>query len=354
VDDRVRAVDALKRFATNGLAVGMVLLAAVLITSLFIVAAGKSPAETIASMIGYSLGTANGFAEVMVRTIPLTLTGLGIAIAFRANVFNIGADGQLIVGAIVATALAGLAAPLPGPLAACAFLLFGFIGGALYGAIAGWLKARYGASEIIVTIMLNYVALQLLAWVVRGPLQESSGIFPRSDLLPASVGLDVLVAGSRIHWGLVVAVFATVAVFVLMRYLSLGYQLKIVGINPNAARYAGIDDRVIVFVAMALSGGLAGIAGAGEIAGLHDRLQDNFAPGFGVISIAVALLARLNPLAVPASALLFGVLHVGSGAVQREVGLPFPIVWVIEGVVILGFLALGAMGRLRSDPAAVQ
>ena len=305
---------------------------------MFMLASGHDPLSAYGSMLGYALGTKNGFAEVVVRAIPLTLTGLGVAVAFRAKLFNVGADGQIMIGGITAVALVTLAPGLPAWSMAVVFLAVGFVGGGLYGGIAGWLRARYNANEIIVTIMLNYIALQILAWVVRGPLQETMAIFPRSDAIPDAAVLDVIVADSRVHGGLILALAATVLVYLIMRHSVFGYQLRVVGANPVAARFGGVNDRFAILAAMALSGALAGLAGASEVAGIHQRLQDNFAAGFGVAAIAVALLARLNPLAVPLAALLFGVLHVGSGVLQRESGIPIPIVWIVEGVVILAFL----------------
>lgn len=336
-----------QRVTTSTIGAAGIVAVAAIAGGIFIVAAGKDPLQAYGVLIGYSLGTANGFHEVVVRAIPLTLAGLGIVVAFRANIFNIGADGQITVGAVFAVALIGPVGMLPTWLMVPAFLALGAVAGAAYGGIAGWLRARYNANEIIVTIMLNYVAVQLLAWVVRGPLQEGMKVFPRSDPLPDAALLDVMVDGSRVHEGLIVALLATAIVFAFVRYSAFGFQLRAVGINPLAARYGGVDDRWIIFLAMAISGGLAGLAGAVEIAGIHHRLQDNFAPGFGVAAIAVALLARLNPLAVPLSALLFGVLHVGSGVLQREVGVPFPIVWIVEGIVILAFLVLGVIADRR-------
>ena len=311
-------------------------------------ASGHNPFTAYASMLGYALGTKNGFAEVVVRATPLTLTGLGVAIAFRAKLFNVGADGQIMFGGITAVALVTLMPDLSAWSMLLLFLVAGFVGGGLYGGIAGWLRARYNANEIIVTIMLNYIALQILAWVVRGPLQEGMGIFPRSDAIPEAAVLAVIIADSRVHGGLILALAATILVYVMMRHSVFGYELRAVGANSTAARFGGVSDRFVIFSAMALSGALAGLAGASEVAGIHHRLQDNFAPGFGVAAIAVALLARLNPLAVPLAALLFGVLHVGAGVLQRESGIPIPIVWIIEGVVILAFLVFDHL-RLKKS-----
>lgn len=317
-----------------------------LLCALFVLGAGKNPVDTLVVLLSYTLGTANGFLEVVTRSIPLMLAGLGVVVAFRANIYNVGADGQVIVGAIVAVALTqGFDAP--GWIALPVFLGAAILGGAAYGGIVGWLKARYNASEIIVTIMLNYIAVQLLAWVTRGPLQEQMHIFPRSDAIPSGALLGILVPGSRVHWGLVIALAATLVVFLLMRYSSFGFQVKAVGENRAAARYGGIDDRLMIVLVMAASAGLAGLAGGVEIAGVFGRLEDNFAPGVGVTAIAVALLARLNPLVVPFTAVLFGVIAVGTGAIQRQLGIPFPLVWIIEGVVILSFLLIGHLRARR-------
>ncbi len=326
-----------------------VVVVAFAVGGVFMLASGHNPIAAYASMLGYALGTKNGFTEVVVRAIPLTLTGLGVAIAFRAKLFNVGADGQIMIGGITAVALVTLAPNLPAWSMLVLFLAVGLVGGALYGGIAGWLRARYNANEIIVTIMLNYIALQILAWVVRGPLQEGKGICPRSDAIPDAAVLDVIVTDSRVHGGLILALTATVLVYLIMRHTVFGYQLRVVGANPIAARFGGVNDRFAILAAMALSGALAGLAGASEVAGIHQRLQDNFAPGFGVAAIAVALLARLNPLAVPLAALLFGVLHVGSGVLQRESGVPIPIVWIVEGVVILAFLVFDYLRIRKSE-----
>lgn len=329
----------------------LVVVAAFGVAALFIVLAGKNPLDTFAVLFGYTLGNAIGFSEVVVRAIPLALAGLGLCIAFRANAFNIGADGQIMVGAIVSVAL-GLALPgVPSYIAAPLSLVAGAFAGGLYGAFAGVLRARYNASEIIVTIMLNYVALQLLAWMIRGPLQETTGVFPRSDALPLSATLDVIIPGTRIHQGLYVAAVAIGIVYLLLDRARLGFAFRVVGLSAPAARYGGLKDRALIVLAMGLSGGLAGLAGSIEIAGVHRRLQDDFAPSYGITAIAVALLARLDARFVPLTALLFGVLHVGSGAMQRQIGIPFPLVWIIQGIVILAFLYLSYVRAQSRGPA---
>jgi ABC-type uncharacterized transport system permease subunit len=310
-----------------------------------IAAAGESPAEVLTALLRYGFLTANGLADTTVRAIPFCLIGLGVALAFRAGVFNIGADGQLVIGASAAVAMAPLLSGLPAPLGLAGLMVAGMAGGAAWGLIAGVLKARFGANEIIATIMLNYIALQLLSWMVRGPLQEPMGIFPRSERLPSDLVLPVLIGGTRISWGLVIAAVAVAVVWVLVTRARWGYTLTMTGANPEAARYGGIRPQWVVISVMAAGGALAGLAGIVEVAGLHGRLQEGFAPGFGITAIAVALLARLHPLMIPVSAFGFAGLYVGSATVARITAVPFPLVHVIEAAIIFGFLAVAVLRR---------
>jgi ABC-type uncharacterized transport system permease subunit len=189
---------------------------------------------------------------------------------------------------------------------------------------------------------MNYVALQLLTWVIRGPLQEPMRIFPRSFGIGAAMQLPIIAGGTRLHAGLFLAALAAALMQIVMWRSAFGFRLSVLGENPTAASYAGINANRTTIMAMALSGAFAGLAGAVEIASVHLKLQDNFAAGFGLEAIAVALMAKLHPIAVPFTAVVFGVFYVGSGALQRQMSVPFPLVWIIEGVVILAFLAFGA------------
>jgi simple sugar transport system permease protein len=326
-----------------------VLLGGLAAAAVALLAAGKNPVEAARVLFEYALLSRYGLYEVLARTVPLTLTGLGIAVAFRANVYNIGGDGQLIAGAIAGAAVV-LTLGVSGWFALPLLLLVGTAGGALLGALAGWLRARFDANEIIVTIMLNYVAAQLLGWVIRGPLQESARIIPRSDALPPAARLPELIEGSQLHAGLLIALAAVAAVWVLMRHSRFGFQLMAVGENRTAAAHGGIRVGMVVIAALTVSGALCGLAGSIEVAGTFYRLEENMAPGVGITAIAVALLARLNPLAVPFTALLFGVLVAGAGALQRQMNVPFQLIWVIEALVIMAFLivATGRLGSWRS------
>lgn len=308
--------------------------------------AGANPLLVAGSTLERALFTKAGLVEALLRAIPLTIMGLGIALAFRARVFNIGMDGQLIAGSVAAVALAPF---LPANAAGLLlFLVAGLAGGAVWGGAAGAIKARFGGNEIIATIMLNYVAAQILSWLVRGPMQEAMRIIPRSDLIDPALRLSILVEGTRIHTGLLIAIAATAIVALVVMRGRFGFKLAVVGANEHAAHYAGISPAYLAGAVLAVSGALAGLAGAVEISGLYGRLQEGFAPGFGITAIAVALVARLNPLFVPVSAFGFSLLYSGLGSLARKGMVPFPLINIIEGAVILLFLA-AAVVTVRSS-----
>ena len=309
-----------------------------LIPALFILLAGNNPFEAYGALIAYTLGSWHGFLEVLTQAIPLTLVGLGVAVAFRAGVFNIGGDGQLLMGAIISFACSFLLVDLPRPVALMVYLAIGFIGGGMLGALVGWLKVRFNASEIISTIVLNFIVLQLLSWLIRGPLQEPARMMPWSGYLPDNLLLFPIFDGSGLHQGLWVAVLAVLITTFMIKKTAFGFKVTSAGLNFNAANYAGLRVNRVVVWAMVISGGLAGLAGSILVSGVLERLQDDFAAGYGQSAIAIALIARLSPSLVPFAALLFGVFYVGAGVLQREANIPFPIVHIIEGVVIFGFL----------------
>jgi simple sugar transport system permease protein len=299
--------------------------------------AGVNPVLTWRVLIVHTLGDWQGISEVLLYAIPLMLVAAGVCVAFRGGLFNIGGDGQLIAGALTAVALAPVCAEF-GVFALPIFLLLGALGGAMIGGLVGWLRARFTANEIIVTIMLNYVLMQILAWAIRAPLQEPMKIFPRSASLDPSLHLSIIDVNSQLHSGLWLALATLAVVQLVLSRSAFGFRVSAIGSNAEAAHYAGISRGLTVMGAMALSGALGGLAGAVEIAGVFHRLEDNFSSGIGLSAIAVALMARLQPAWVPLSALLFSVFQVGSGALQRQLDLPFPIVWIIQASVILAFL----------------
>jgi general nucleoside transport system permease protein len=300
-----------------------------------------------------SLGSWYAFGSAtLVRATPLMLAGLAVAVAFRAGVFNIGAEGQLLAGAVVATAI-GLGS---GAALGRASMVLALIGGALAGlawaGIAAWLRHRYRVLEVISTIMLNFVALHAVGWLVRGPLQEPSGIYPQSSSIDVATRLPRVFPDARAHLGLLLALVACVSIWWMLRSTAAGFRLRAAGSNPFAARMAGmIDvDRTTLF-AFLLSGAFAGLAGASEVGGVTFALYENISPGYGYTAIAVALLARLHPLGVIATGVLFGALEAGAAAMQRDAGVPSVVVSIIEAALILAVLALERT-RWRSTVAA--
>jgi simple sugar transport system permease protein len=331
---------------TRAVRIGIVVATAAFVPSLFVLIAGQNPWRVLTTLVLYAFGP-QGWSEVLVHAIPLTFIGLGVAFALRAGLFNIGSDGQLIAGATLSVVLApcfegwGIAGIV-------AFLTIGFAGGAALGSFVGWLRARFGASEIIVTIMLNYVATQMASYLVRGPMQEPMHIFPRSYNIPDDCILPVIVHGTRLHAGLFIALVMVLLCSLVQRQSVVGFQSSVLGANPGAATYAGFRVGTLTIVVMALSGGLAGLAGAVEVAGVYGRLEDGMGEGLGLSGIAVALIARLDPVAVPFAAALFGIFFAGSGALQRELALPFSLVWVIEATAIFAVTALPWAWRART------
>lgn len=277
-------------------------------------------------------------SDVLVRATPLALTGLAVAIAFRAGVWNIGADGQFLVGATLAAWIGvGIGTTHAAlPLA----LLGGAIAGAAWAGIAGVLRERFAVLEVISTIMLNFVAAFGVSYLVRGPLQEPTHVYPQTSSIGDAAQLPILVPGTRIHAGIVIALLLAVIAWWTMRHTAAGFRLRITGENPFAARSAGLVnvDRVTAR-AFLVSGALAGLAGAVEVCGVTYALYENLSPGYGYTAIAVALLARLDPLGTFAAAILFGALEVAAASLQREAAIPSTTASVVEAVVILAVIA---------------
>jgi simple sugar transport system permease protein len=289
----------------------------------------------------------------LVRAIPLIIIGLGITLAFRGGALNIGAEGQFYAGAIAATWVGLHVASRPAAAALPAVLAAALLAGAAWVVVPVWLQLRYGVLEVISTLLLNFVAGSLVSLMVQGPLQESRHIYPQSDPIALAARLPV-VPGTRLHAGLVLALLAAAALWYVFARTLWGFRLRAVGAGPRAAAISGqIDTRRMTAVALLGSGALAGLAGGVEVSGVSYALFQNLSPGYGFTGIAVALLARLQPLAVVATGLLFGALEAGAGAMQREAGVPAVAVYVVEAVVILVVLLADSANRQRMARAAV-
>ncbi|HJU66378.1 MAG TPA: ABC transporter permease [Gemmatimonadaceae bacterium] len=290
-------------------------------------------------------------SSTLVRAIPLGLAGLAVALAFRAGVWNIGAEGQLLAGAAVACAVGLSWSAALGALVLLPVLLLGAIAGGCWAGIAAVLRRTFGVREVISTIMLNFVALSLVGYLVRGPLQEPQRIYPQSTPIPDVAQLPPLFAGTRLHWGMLIVLVAALLLWWFLRATASGFRVRLVGQNPDAAREAGcVDVEGTVARTFVVSGMLAGLAGAVELSGVTFALYENISPGYGYTAIAVALLARLHPIGVLGTAVLFGALRAGALSMQREAAVPAVLVSVVEGLLILLILAgtrWRALGSLR-------
>jgi simple sugar transport system permease protein len=283
----------------------------------------------------------------MVRAVPLMLTGCAVAVAFRAGVFNIGAEGQLLVGAAAATAVA-LLMPHAGFGALSLALIAGCVAGAGWAAIAALLRERFGVLEVISTIMLNFVALYAVSYCVRGPLQEPTHAYPQSSSIADAIHLARIPGAGRLHWGIALAIGVALVAGWMLRHSAAGFRLLAVGENPAAAASAGlIKVSVVTTSAFLVSGALAGLAGAVEVLGVTYALYENISPGYGYTAIAVALLAGLDPWRVIVTALLFGALEAGAGAMQRDANVPSALVSVIEALLILAAVGAQALRARR-------
>jgi len=295
---------------------------AVSIALLWIVGIASGHADLLRILITGSIGSTFAIEGTLLKSVPLLLTGLAVVVAFRAGVWNIGGEGQFIAGAIAAY----IAAPLGVIVAIAASIL----AGALWASIASLMRAWRNAPEVLTTILLNFIGIELLGYCVNGPLQEASGQYPQSESVVAS-----LPQFGEIHIGVALAVIAAVASWVLIYRTKEGLRLRATGFNPSAAHYAGINVNAQIARAMAISGGVAGLAGGIELLGVTHRLFERFAAGYGYSGIAVALLAQLHPLATIGAAAFFGALVTGAGELQRAANISSSVATLGQAIVIL-------------------
>ena len=316
--------------AAAALGLGLAVLAAGLML------AGYDAGAALAALWSGAFGSWYAFTSAtLVRAVPLILIGLGLALSFRAGALNIGAEGQFYAGAIAATWVGLHVAALPAAVAIPAVWSAALLAGGLWVAVPVGLRMRYGVLEVISTLLLNFVAEALVSFVVQGPLQERQGIYPQSDPIALSARLP-LVPGTRLHAGLFLALGCAGVLWYLFARTRWGFMLRAVGAGARAAEVSGrIDSRRITAQALLASGAIAGLAGGVEVTGVSYALYQNLSPGYGFTAIAVALLARLNPVGVVGAGLLFGALEAGAGAMQRDAGVPAVAVSVVEAVVLI-------------------
>ncbi|EKV30737.1 putative permease from ABC transporter [Caenispirillum salinarum AK4] len=311
-------------------------------------ALGYPPLEALYAFFIQPLTSLNGLAEIGVKATPLVLIGIGLSIGFRGNVWNIGAEGQLTLGAICGGAVALAFYDVEGVWLLPLMVIAGTLGGMAWGAIPALLKTRFNASEILVSLMLTYVATLFLSYLVHGPLMDPEGFnFPQSRLFHDSALLPTLIPFTRLHLGAAIALFIVVAGWFVMARTLIGFQVKVIGLTPAAGGYAGFSQKKVVWMAFLTSGGLAGMAGLFEVAGPIGQLSPSVSPGYGFTAIIVAFLGRLHPVGILLAGLLMALSYLGGEVVQIELGLPLAITGVFQGMLLFFLLGADLFTRYR-------
>jgi simple sugar transport system permease protein len=331
--------------------------AALLVGAVILLALGANPVEAYIGMVQGAVGSPNAIADSLVKAVPLLFVGVGICIAYRGGVINIGGEGQIVIGALTTTAFV-LAFPfLPSWLLIPLGLVAGFVGGALWGSIAGFLKARFKVNEVLSTVMLNAIAVQIMTFLLNGALMDPTSLdnairIPQTQRFPIWADLPRLVP-TRLHFGVLLGILAAILVYYLLWRTTIGYRIRAVGFNTVASKYAGIPVNRYQILAITLSGALAGMAGAVEVLGVSHRLfTDGSATGFtgsaGFNGIVAALFGGLHPLGVIPASFLFGALLTGANSLQRSVQVPSAFVTTLDGLVVIFVVASQIWAKRRA------
>lgn len=315
------------------------ILCALIVGAILIIIAGANPITAYTALFQESLTTYFGFGNTLTKMTPLLFTSLGILIALKAGQFNIGGEGQIYMGALGSTLVGLYFQNLPSFSHITLALLAGFLFGGIWGLIPGYLKAIRGVNEVITTLLLNYVAINIISYLVQNPLKAPQAPSPYSPLIAKSAQLPIILPSSLAHAGILLALFAAIIIWIIIRHTSLGFQIATVGYNSIAARYAGISVENTIMLVMTLAGGLAGLAGASEVMGLKFRLFEEVSPGYGFDAIAIAFLSRGSVFGVVLTSLFFAALRSGANVMQRSAGVPVTVVYAIQGLAVL-FIAI--------------
>ena len=309
---------------------------------------GKDPFLSLYTFFVLPLTSLYGLTELGVKATPLILIGIGLSFGFRANVWNIGAEGQLTLGAIFGGGVGIAFYDSDSALLLPAMILAGVLGGMAWAAIPAWLKTRFNANEILTSLMLTYVAVLLLSYLVHGPWRDPDGYnFPESRMFSEAGTLPLLLEASRLHLGAVIALLVVVAAWVLLTKALIGFQLRVVGLAPAAARYVGFRQKRLIWFCLLFSGGLAGLAGLSEVAGPIGQLTPSISPGYGFTAIIVAFLGRLHPVGVLFAGLVMALTYIGGEAAQIEIGLPAAVTGLFQGVLLFFLLACDMLSTYR-------
>lgn len=317
------------------------IVATLLTATVLFYALNKPPMQAFYVFFIEPLETANGWSELALKASPLILIAQGLALGFRARIYNIGAEGQLLMGAIFASGIAIYTDGMEGAWILPAMVIAGGIGGALWGALPAWLKTHFNAEETLTTLMLTYVAGFLLSWLVSGPWRDPGGTnFPQSILFSEPALFSMMFEGLRINTSVIITLVAIPVFWIFVSRSFLAYQLAVGGQAPLAARYAGFSARRTVWVSLVVSGLTAGIAGAAEAAGPVGQLTLSLSPGYGFAAIIVAWVGRLHPVGIVFSGFLMALIYIGGEAAQVSMQLPSAVSWLFQGMLL--FFLLGA------------
>jgi simple sugar transport system permease protein len=324
--------------------IAIAIIVALLISSSILMIIGADAFKTFLVIFTEPLKTKIQFTEVIIRAIPLSIIALGITVAYRSGTINIGAEGQMAMG-ILGTAGCALALPtMPSFLLIPLSLLFGMVTGGIWGFVPGYLKAKLEVSELLSTVMLNYIAAQLYTFFLRGPMLDPAELTmgsgtPQSMRLSKNVWLPKLLKGTRLHAGIFIVIVAAILVYFFLWKTTWGYKMRAAGAERKAARYGGINVAYYITISMVISGVFAGLAGGVEVIGVHHRAIEGITSGYGFSGIVVALFGGLHPLGILPASFFFGLLLVGADMTQRMVGVPANMVQVLEGIIILVIVA---------------
>jgi ABC-type uncharacterized transport system permease subunit len=332
-------------------------LTAMLVTAFLFLSYGAHPLAAYFALLHEPFATLRGFGYTLVRASPLALVALGTIVSWRSGFSYLGFEGCFVVGATTTAWLALLTASgtrvgsIPFPLFLTLATLLGFASGGIWAGLVGLLRAQLGGNEVLISLMSNYVAIFILQYLVSGPLR-APGSLPETRLLPRTTWLPFILPGTRAHAGILIALAAAGVVWMLLQRTALGYELIVTGFSRSAARYAGIEVAARLIMAAFFAGGLGALAGMVEVLGSQHRLMDGISGGMGFVGIIVALLARLNPLAVIPTALLYGGMQVGADAMQRRANIPSSITFILESLAVLFVLASDVLRYYKINPSA--
>lgn len=331
-----------------GLRIFYAIIAALLIGALFILAAGDNPITAYKVLFSESFFDYWGIANTLTKMSPMLLAGLAVILPLRAGLFNIGGEGQIYIGGLFAT-IAALSVPdMPAVIGIPMIMLSAMIGGALWAIIPGYLRAYKGINEVIVTLLMNFIAIHIISYAVAGPMLANGAPYPYSEEVAEQFWLPILMSQTDTHMGVLVGIMFAICLAFWLKHTPAGFRMNLIGENANAARYGGVNTKRQMVIAMAIGGAMAGLAGGIEVIGLKYRLFHMFSNGYGYDGIVVAFLAGLNPILAPVSAFFLAGLSAGGGMMQRAVGVDSSVVEAIQGLVVL-FVAASLVVRTKSS-----